>query len=182
MGTFIKTIAALSALLLAAGCAHQPYPPLPEAIGDIGGDVAVVEVPADAVARDLKPPPDPASLPAASKRQLDIRLGTQTFRYFEDGALVWSGPVSSGSPEHPTPRGDFKVLSKQVNKRSGKYTNYFNQPTPMPYSLQFSGPYFIHEGWLPGHAASHGCVRLRYEDAKFLYARVKVGDRVVVAD
>jgi hypothetical protein len=63
---------------------------------------------------------------------------------------------------------------------AGKYTNYFDQNTPMPYSLQFHGPYFIHEGWLPGHADSHGCVRLKYEDAKLLFSRVQVGDPVLI--
>ncbi|MCF7992010.1 MAG: L,D-transpeptidase [Thiohalocapsa sp.] len=128
------------------------------------------------------PPPDPASLPAADKRQLDIRLAEQRFNYFEDGRLVWTGPISSGAAEHPTPKGDFRLLSKDIDKRSGSYTNFFDQPTPMPYSLQFIGPYFIHEGYLPGEPASHGCVRLRYEDAKFVYARMRVGDRIVVAD
>ena len=91
-----------------------------------------------------------------------------------------SGRVSTGTPEHPTPTGDFRVLSKDINKRSGKYTNYFDENTPMPYSLQFTGPYFVHEGWVPGHPDSHGCVRLHYEDAKFLFSRMKVGDRILV--
>jgi lipoprotein-anchoring transpeptidase ErfK/SrfK len=94
--------------------------------------------------------------------------------------VITSGEVSSGSKAHPTPSGSFRVQSKQKNKRSGKYTNYFDQNTPMPYSLQFHGPYFIHEGWLPGYADSHGCVRLHYEDARFLFDRMRVGDRVLV--
>lgn len=119
-------------------------------------------------------------LPPAQKRSVTIFLDSQTFEYVEDGRVVASGPVSSGSAEHPTPTGAFRILSKDANKRSGSYTNYFNQPTPMPYSLRFSGPYFIHEGWLPGYADSHGCVRLRYEDARLLFHRVRVGDPVLV--
>jgi len=120
------------------------------------------------------------ALAPAQKRSVTIFLDSQTFEYVEDGRVVASGPVSSGSAEHPTPTGAFRILSKDANKRSGSYTNYFNQPTPMPYSLQFYGPYFIHEGWLPGYADSHGCVRLRYEDARLLYHRVRVGDAVLV--
>lgn len=148
--------------------AQQPY-----AAADSGGP---------ALRRNTEPPapPSPASLPDARHRRLTIDLGEQRFRYFEDDHLIWSGPVSSGTREHPTPTGRFRVQSKDIDKRSGSYTNYFNQPTPMPYSLQFYGPYFIHEGYLPGHAASHGCVRLRYEDAKFVYARMQVGDQVIV--
>jgi lipoprotein-anchoring transpeptidase ErfK/SrfK len=195
----------IASLLLAAGCATQ-YPPLPDDMsahrtpmddqtpGPPGGvDDGIQHAPVSDVAKRearLPPvsqkvavlPPDPATLPPADKRQLDIRLASQRFNYFEDDQLVWSGPISSGAPEHPTPQGDFRVQSKDIDKRSGSYTNFFDWPTPMPYALQFKGPYWIHEGYLPGEPASHGCVRLRHEDAKFVYSRIKVCDRVVVAD
>jgi lipoprotein-anchoring transpeptidase ErfK/SrfK len=199
----LALILALSMLM--AGCATQ-YPTLPEdgaaAPGADGTGVPALSS-AEAAAIDRAPvsdvakqearlapvsqkvevlPPDPKTLPAAGKRQLDIRLATQRFNYFEDDQLVWSGPISSGAAEHPTPKGDFRVTAKDIDKRSGSYTNFFDLPTPMPYALQFSGPYWIHEGYLPGKPASHGCVRLRYEDARFVYSRIKVGDRVVVAD
>ncbi|NEX15704.1 MAG: L,D-transpeptidase [Halochromatium sp.] len=187
-------------LLLLAGCASQPYPPLASdssRFSGTGGEPALVrpseqmsgKAPstesssAAAVSQEVNPPPpDPAALPSANKRQLDIRLATQRFNYFEDDQLVWTGPISSGTTEHPTPRGSFQVRSKDINKRSGSYTNYFDQPTPMPYSLQFSGPYFVHEGYVTGRPESHGCVRLRHEDAKFVYSRMHLGDRIVVAD
>jgi len=186
-------------LLLLVGCASQPYPPLPSeastaeidktgadpaAVGINDAEAQVSETPAEApVPQEVSPPPpDPAALPAAEKRQLDIRLATQRFNYFEDDRLVWTGPISAGTPEHPTPKGSYQVQSKNINKRSGSYTNYFDQPTPMPYSLQFRGPYFVHEGYVTGRPESHGCVRLRHEDAKFVYARMKVGDRIVVAE
>jgi len=130
----------------------------------------------------VPPPPDPESLPAAEKRQLDLVLGSQTFNYFEDDQLVWSGKISTGAAEHPTPRGNFRVQAKNRHKRSGSYTNYFDRPTPMPYALQFLGPYWVHEGYVPNEPASHGCVRLRYEDAKFVYARIKVGDAINVIE
>ncbi|MGB5832965.1 MAG: L,D-transpeptidase [Thiohalocapsa sp.] len=130
----------------------------------------------------IPPPPDPASLPRAEQRQLDILLGSQRFNYYEDEQLVWSGLISAGAPEHPTPMGGFRVEAKNKNKRSGSYTNYFDLATPMPYALQFKGPYWIHEGYVPNEPASHGCVRLRYEDAKFVYSRIRVGDAINVIE
>jgi lipoprotein-anchoring transpeptidase ErfK/SrfK len=197
--TMMKTTAPLLAFLalamLLGGCATQPpYPPLPEDLEPQQAESSESEAVADTAdgasrtslvpgaGANLPLPPDPESLPPANKRQLDVRLASQTFNYFEDGELVWSGPISSGAPAHPTPKGRYTVLSKDIDKRSGSYTNSFDQPTPMPYSLQFYGPYFVHEGWLPGHAASHGCVRLRYEDARFVYSRMRVGDRLIVED
>ena len=159
----------LASALASAGCAHQ--------------EDALETLPSEGTAEAGRfcPPEDPRyAVPPARQRDVTIFLGSQTFEYREDGRVFASGIISSGSPEHPTPAGSFRILSKDEDKRSGKYTNYFDQNTPMPYSLQFHGPYFIHEGWLPGHADSHGCVRLKYEDAKLLFSRVKVGDPVLI--
>lgn len=195
-------------LLLLMGCASQPYPPLPDDIAaettrtPRAGEPAAAAVAETAaagaanvsaaarreaelppVSQEVKPPPpDPASLPAADSRALKILLGERRFEYYEDEQVVWSGKISAGVEQHPTPRGEFRVTAKDIDKRSGSYTNYFDWPTPMPYALQFSGPYWVHEGYVPNENASHGCVRLRHEDAKFVYARMKVGDAVTVVE
>lgn len=192
--------------LLIAGCAHQSYPDLPADIAaqHVGGAMPVAPAAqvidpsttalaanvSDVAEREARlapvpqevvpPPPDPATLPAAEARRLEILLEDRRFEYFEDDRLVWSGKISGGAPEHPTPAGEFRVTAKDINKRSGSYTNYFNWPTPMPYALQFLGPYWVHEGYVPNEHASHGCVRLRHEDARFVYARMQVGDSVKV--
>ena len=159
----------LASALAGGGCAHQ--------------EEALETLPSEGTAEAgrFRPPEDPRyAIPPARQRAITIFLDSQTYEYREDDRIFASGSISSGSPEHPTPAGNFRVLSKEEDKRSGKYTNYFDQNTPMPYSLQFHGPYFIHEGWLPGHADSHGCVRLKYEDAKLLFSRVQVGDPVLI--
>ncbi|AGA92222.1 hypothetical protein Thimo_3565 [Thioflavicoccus mobilis 8321] len=161
-----------------AGCAHQETlaeRPPEESMTVAAGEHAEPNRTPAAPEEDVR-----YALPPAQERSLTINVGSQTFEYVEDGGVVARGPISSGSPEHPTPTGEFQVLSKDADKRSGSYTNAFDQPTPMPYSLQFYGPYFIHEGWLPGYAASHGCVRLRYEDARLIFHRIRVGDPVHV--
>jgi lipoprotein-anchoring transpeptidase ErfK/SrfK len=130
---------------------------------------------------------DPAAFvgpPKPGPRKLTIRLKNQRFEYSEGGTVVHAGEVSTGAPQHPTPKGAYSVLSKEANKVSRSYTNYFDFSTPMPYSLQFKGPYFVHEGWVAGQrkAESHGCVRLHYEDARFVYERMRVGDKIAVVD
>ena len=162
---------ALSAVLLVSGCAHGPGPEETQPASPTSDTTGQEEEPSDYRYR----------LPEANKRALTIFLDSQSFEYVEDDQVLISGPVSAGAKEHPTPAGNFRVLSKQKDKRSGSYTNYFDEPTPMPYALQFRGPYYVHEGYLPGHAASHGCVRLAYEDAALLYSRIRVGDPVNVA-
>lgn len=170
--------------LLAAGCATEPEYAIDQPAPEPGAAESPAAPTANATptANPLVKPENDLRyrLPPAKSRGLTIFLGSQTFEYVEDNRVVISGPISSGNAEHPTPTGDFRVLSKDIDKRSGKYTNYFNDNTPMPYSLQFTGPYFVHEGWVPGYADSHGCVRLHYENAKLLFSRIKVGDRILV--
>jgi len=122
-----------------------------------------------------------AARPEAESRALQFSLGSQTFNYMEDGELVVSGPIASGKPSSPTPTGNFRILSKDKDKESSKYDNEVGTPAWMPYSMQFHGNYFLHEGYLPGHAASHGCIRLGHDHARLLFKRMKVGDQVVVS-
>lgn len=163
------------AALLATGCASSPQGPAPEAEPEVVASAESTRKPSNPADKDPR-----YHLPPADKRALNIYLGSQTFDYVEDGRVIASGEISSGTQEHPTPAGRFNVQSKVRDKRSGSYTNYFNQNTPMPYALQFKGPYWVHEGWLPGYADSHGCVRLSYEDAHFLFSRMKVGDAITI--
>jgi lipoprotein-anchoring transpeptidase ErfK/SrfK len=190
---------------LIAGCAYPTYPELPADIAaqhaenrssaavastsgridrhstGLAAAVADRDVDSRPVSQEVfPPPPDPQALPIADQRQLKILLGDKRFEYYEDDALVWAGKISAGRPGKETPKGDFRVTAKDINKRSGSYTNYFNWPTPMPYALQFSGPYWVHEGYVPNEHSSAGCVRLRHEDAKFVYARMRIGDPVSV--
>jgi len=120
-------------------------------------------------------------LPQAKSRVLRFHLGRQTFEYIEDGEVMLSGPIASGKSSSPTPTGLFAVLSKEQDKVSSRYTNEIGTPAWMPYSLQFHGNYFVHEGWLPGYAASHGCIRVGHYAARLLFERMKIGDPVIVS-
>lgn len=121
-----------------------------------------------------------APLPAGPSRRLSIHLGSQRFTYAEGGQAVRTGPVSSGRRGYGTPAGSYRVLSKQRHKVSSRYAGSDGRPASMPYAIQFRSNYFIHQGRLPGYAASHGCVRLRGSDAQFLFSRLRPGDPVLI--
>jgi hypothetical protein len=108
-------------------------------------------------------------------REIRVFLEEQYFGAYENGRLVFWGPVSSGRRGHRTPTGTFAVNYKQRYKRSIKYDN-----APMPYSLNFHGGYFMHQQSMPGYPASHGCVRLLMSDAARLFDWARVGDAVTV--
>jgi lipoprotein-anchoring transpeptidase ErfK/SrfK len=50
----------------------------------------------------------------------------------------------------------------------------------MPYFLEFSPGYGLHQGYLPGVPASHGCIRMPYWKARQFYKAANIGTPVVV--
>ena len=109
--------------------------------------------------------------------QLVVSIGTQKVTLFSNGVRVAQGPISTGVPGHPTPLGVFSVIEKDRYHHSNIYSG-----APMPYMqrITWSGV-ALHEGVLPGHPASHGCIRMTHEFALRLWGITKLGVRVIVA-
>ena len=109
--------------------------------------------------------------------QLVVSINTQKVTLFSNGVRVAQGPVSTGVPGHPTPMGVFSVIEKDRYHHSNIYSG-----APMPYMqrITWSGV-ALHEGVLPGHPASHGCIRMSHDFAMRLWPITKLGVRVIVA-
>lgn len=99
--------------------------------------------------------------------------------YDEQGELVWWGPISSGMNTCTvksgcnTPNGEFKIIRKQgedcISTSFPRNPEGENGGAAMPYCMHFFLGYALHGSEeLPGYNASHGCVRLFIEDAKWL--------------
>jgi lipoprotein-anchoring transpeptidase ErfK/SrfK len=115
-------------------------------------------------------------------------------------------PISSGKRGHGTPQGKFTVLEKDPNHHSSLYGNFCDSSGRVvragvsahidaaPSGTHFAGAEMkwfmrltsdgvgMHIGILPGYPASHGCVRMSSDGAKFFYDHVKVGTPVAVGD
>jgi len=106
-----------------------------------------------------------------------VSINTQKVTLFSNGVQVAQGPVSTGVRGHPTPMGVFSVIEKDRYHHSNIYSG-----APMPYMqrITWSGV-ALHEGELPGHPASHGCIRMSHDFAKKLWPVTKLGVRVIVA-
>jgi lipoprotein-anchoring transpeptidase ErfK/SrfK len=50
----------------------------------------------------------------------------------------------------------------------------------MPFLVEFSPGYGLHQGYLPGVPASHGYIRLPYWKARQFYAAARIGTSVIV--
>lgn len=125
--------------------------------------------------KEFLPLPKNISEKYQNNRLIYVSSEKQFFGVYEEGELVFWGPISSGRAEHKTPAGEFKVLWKARKYRSKKY----DVPMPLAINISHEG-YFIHHQALPGRPASRGCIRLLYADAKKLFEWSKVSDAVII--
>jgi hypothetical protein len=109
--------------------------------------------------------------------QIIISIADQRVSLYDNGTLIARSSVSTGIPHHPTPLGVFSVIGKQRWHRSNIYS-----AAPMPYMqrITWSG-IALHAGVVPGHPASHGCIRLTNSFASRLWHLTKRGTRVIIA-
>jgi len=112
-----------------------------------------------------------------------IVLSEQRAYFYKGGKLVGESVISSGKKGFDTPPGNYKVIQKDKDHVSNIYGDYVDaqgnivkknvdvtkDPLPpgatfqgakMPFFMRFTGGYGMHAGYLPGYAASHGCVRM----------------------
>ncbi len=137
-------------------------------------------------------PGDPNS-PADTRagKKIKVNLSTQTAKLLDGSTEVRTMKISSGRARSPTPTGNFNIEFRDRDHRSSTYgicvgsdgkktkirrssrnqcprgTRY--EGTPMPFYQRFTDAKGFHQGPLPGHPDSHGCVRLGHDDAEFLW-------------
>lgn len=111
----------------------------------------------------------------AMKLRIRVDVANQRAFLWRDNEVIFTTEVSCGRPSHPTPKGRYLVTDKY---RMWKSTLY---PAKMPYYLRLScGDFGLHSGYVPGYAASHGCIRLPEEAAKKFFAEIPVGTLVEI--
>ena len=126
----------------------------------------------------------------APTRRLIVDIPARKIALLEDGKVVKIYPVAVGKASTPSPRGVFHIASHVINptySHAGKVVG----PGPSNpvgtrwMSLGYQG-YGLHGTNHPesiGHAASHGCIRMRNHDVEELFQKVRVGDEVdLIAD
>lgn len=119
------------------------------------------------------------SEPAAGSRiTVVVSLPQQMAHVYADGVRVARSTISSGKPGHETPTGTFPILEKRRKHFSNLYNN---APMPFMQRLTWDG-IALHAGAIPGHPASHGCVRLPHAFAAKLFELTERDMVVVIAD
>ena len=134
-----------------------------------------------------------------------IYLKEQRAYFYKDDVLVGESQVSAGREGHNTPAGNYKIIQKDKDHASSLYGDYvdaagnivqkdvelgkdpkppgaFFKGAPMPYFMRIVGGVGMHEGYLPGYPASHGCIRMPGKMAETFFNNVDLGTPVQIVD
>ena len=138
----------------------------------------------------------PSDVPSSqlSGRWIDANLSTATVTAMEGDTPVYSALSTIGTPNHPTPVGDFTILRRVYSETMDSSTIGIPPDAPGGYYLTdvLYTQYFTEGGaalhynyWSPdsafgSQAGSHGCLGLRLDDARFFWDFATVGTPVIV--
>jgi ankyrin repeat protein len=114
-------------------------------------------------------------VPNPQPRMVVVDLSNQRVTLYENGVATFSTACSTGRPGYRTPPGEYVISDQNRHHTSTIYHS------SMPFFQRFSFAAFgLHQGHLPGYPASHGCIRLSYEGARYLFGKLEVGDLATV--
>jgi len=135
---------------------------------------------------------------------IKINRSEQKASFYKGGVLVGVSRISSGKEDHGTPKGVYKIREKDKDHKSTIYGVFKDKATgetindnvdirvdkvppgavfynaPMPNFMRFADGIGMHTGYLPGYAASHGCVRMPHQMAEKFFDNVQIGTPVIV--
>lgn len=137
------------------------------------------------------------------KPSIKISLAEQRAYFFKGSQLVGISQLSTGREGKNTSLGKFRVVNKDVGHSSSIYGDYVDasdqvvmqnvelgkdpkppgshfKGAPMPYYMQIAPGFGLHAGYLPGYAASHGCIRMPEFMAENFFKSVSVGTPVMI--
>ena len=130
-------------------------------------------VTAQIMATQGDPPP---VAPNGEPNRIEISLARQVLFLYQNGALTKILPVSSGTPETPTPTGTFRIFRQE----SGWHTSRLGRLHNAQY---FVGGYAVHGSMsVPAQPASHGCVRIPMSASEWFASQVSKGMQVVIVE
>ena len=132
-------------------------------------------------AEGAKPKPPVAARAEAPKLRRPlfavVSINNQRVSIYNHDGLVVRSAVSTGIAGHPTPRGVFTIIGRERYHHSNIYSG---APMPFMQRVTWSG-IAMHLGVVPGHPASHGCIRLPAGFAAQLWGMTRIGERVVIS-
>ena len=122
-----------------------------------------------------------------SEPRIVVSILDRKLALIENNRVVKIYDVAVGAAVSPSPRGEFRIARRLENPTYYKPGVMIGPGAGNPLGTRWVGlnvkGFGIHGTNRPdsiGYYASHGCIRLRNRDIEELFARVKVGDRVLL--
>lgn len=122
-----------------------------------------------------------------AKRVVLVSIPDRKLAVIQDGDVTATFPIAVGARVSPSPTGEFTIVSRVTNPTYYHAGKVIPSGKDNPLGTRWLGlsqkGYGIHGTNAPrsvGHAASHGCIRLRNRDMERLFAMLRTGDRVVI--
>ena len=122
-----------------------------------------------------------------AQRTVVVSVLDRKLAVLEAGEMIATFPVAVGAESSPSPTGEFQIVSRVSNPTYYKPGTVIPSGKDNPVGTRWVGlsqkGYGIHGTNAPrsiGHAASHGCIRLRNRDMEKLFAMLRVGDVVQI--
>ena len=132
-----------------------------------------------------------------------IDISDQKAYFYKGSSLAGVSALSTGDEKHATTLGKFKITQKDQWHKSNLYGDFVDgagnvvvanvdvtkdkppagtrfEGSKMHHFMRFVGGIGMHEGFLPGYPASHGCVRMPAHMAAIFYNNVTTGTPVTV--
>ena len=133
------------------------------------------------------PPQTPNAAAELAQRIVLVSIPDRKLAVLEDGEVLAQFPVAVGADSSPSPTGEFQIVNRVSNPTYYHAGQVIATGKDNPVGTRWVGlsqkGYGIHGTNAPrsiGHAASHGCIRLRNRDMERLFAMVRVGDLVKI--
>ncbi len=116
-----------------------------------------------------------------------VSIPDRKLAVIENGNVIAAFPVAVGATASPSPTGEFQIVNRVANPTYYRPGLVIPSGKDNPVGTRWVGlsrkGYGIHGTNAPrsvGHAASHGCIRLRNRDIEKLFTMVQVGDVVQI--
>jgi len=132
-----------------------------------------------------------------------ISLSEQKAFFYKGSELVGVSAIATGREGFDTPIGKYKIIQKSKDHKSNLFGDYVDaygnvikkdvdtrkdkkppgaifDGAKMPYFMRITGGVGMHEGFLPGYPASHGCIRMPGFMAEAFFANVEKGTPVEI--
>jgi hypothetical protein len=104
-----------------------------------------------------------------------VDLSSQRAWVTKNGKVIASTSVSTGRDGYRTPAGRYVITDKHRSHTSTLYH------CAMPWFMRLNcSAIGLHSGYVTGRPASHGCIRLPYDQAKLFFSLTGVGDEVQI--